>query len=407
MSGWVSDGEGGGASLSHEPVPITVAAGEDILLEGAYGEEVYLIESGQVEIWSLRAGSRYVLDRLGPGMIFGELAAISGNPRSASVTALVPTRLAVLTGAQLRERLDSSDTIVKLLVDVLLRRVHSERRCGEAYAAGATPPHTRHALEKIRWELRLAYALEHDQLALHYQPIVALGTGALAGVEALLRWRYPQEGALSPQQMVALAEETRLIQALDRWVIERACRDLRTLQQHHPRSEALFVTINLSAHDVGSEEILEILEAARVRHGLAAHHIKLEVTETVLVQAVDARPWIARCQAHGFRVVLDDFGTGYSSLSYLLHLHADTLKIDQAFVRPLLESPRARAIVEGILAMAGALDMDVVAEGIDSAALADALAAMGCTLGQGFHLSRPAALADLLAGLDAARPSAR
>ena len=390
----------------------TFKDGDVIFGEGDTGDCAYIIEHGEVEIWAHRQKERLQLALLTPGAIFGEMSVIDDVVRSANATARGDTRLTVVTSSQLRMRLEDSDPVVRLIVEVVLRRYRNERRIHRGEAG--EPPEEDHpkltsgaqsgpsAIEKIKLEATLKQALEEDALTLTYQPIIDLEARRIAGMEALIRWNHPTRGYISPQEFIELAEETRLILPIDRWVLNRACRDLAEFQKRDARGgPSLFVNVNLSGREVMNNDILVALDETVARHGLTPHDVKVEVTEGVLVDSERAHDWVIRCQEQGFRVVLDDFGTGYSSLSYLRHMPLDTLKIDKSFVGSICEEEAARAIVNAIIQIAKALGMTVVAEGVETKEVREALAAMGCDFGQGYYFARPLKPDDLIALLNA------
>ena len=393
--------------MSADLYTATFSDGELIFGEGDTGDCAYIIEHGEVEIWANRQEDRLQLALLSPGAIFGEMSVIDDIVRSANATARGDTRLTVVTSSQLRMRLEDSDPVVRLIVEVVLRRYRNERRMhrgeeGEPEEGAVPLLRTENdtgpsAIEKIKLEATLKQALEEDALSLTYQPIIDLRERRISGMEALIRWNHPTRGFISPQEFIELAEETRLILPIDRWVLDRACRDLAEFQRQDRRGgDPLFVNVNLSGREVMSDDILDTLDETVARHGLTPHDVKVEVTEGVLVDSERAHQWVTRCKARGFRVVLDDFGTGYSSLSYLRHMPFDTLKIDKSFVGSICEEEPARAIVNAIIQVAKALGMAVVAEGVETVEVREALAAMGCDFGQGYYFARPLAAEALV-----------
>ena len=393
--------------MSADLYTATFSDGELIFGEGDTGDCAYIIEHGEVEIWANRQEDRLQLALLSPGAIFGELSVIDELVRSAIATARGDSRLTVVTSSQLRMRLEDSDPVVRLIVEVVLRRYRNERRMhrgeeGEPEEGAVPLLRTENdtgpsAIEKIKLEATLKQALEEDALSLTYQPIIDLRERRISGMEALIRWNHPTRGFISPQEFIELAEETRLILPIDRWVLDRACRDLAEFQRQDRRGgDPLFVNVNLSGREVMSDDILDTLDETVARHGLTPHDVKVEVTEGVLVDSERAHQWVTRCKARGFRVVLDDFGTGYSSLSYLRHMPFDTLKIDKSFVGSICEEEPARAIVNAIIQVAKALGMAVVAEGVETVEVREALAAMGCDFGQGYYFARPLAAEALV-----------
>jgi diguanylate cyclase (GGDEF)-like protein/PAS domain S-box-containing protein len=255
-----------------------------------------------------------------------------------------------------------------------------------------------HAAALTRLELKgeLERAFHADELDLHYQTLVELKTGRIVGLEALLRWNHSIRGPIPPSEFVPLAEETGLINAIGHWALERACRQTREWQRTVPGSELVSANVNLSARQIlqpgFQERIAEVLSDS----GLLPQHLVLEITESTLmedVEGVSAR--LAELRAMGVRIAIDDFGTGFSSLSYLQRFPVDELKIAKEFVDDVVDDPRKARLVEAIVRLAGSLDLQTVAEGIEEPEQRDRLREIGCTLGQGFLFSRPASSADV------------
>jgi EAL domain-containing protein (putative c-di-GMP-specific phosphodiesterase class I) len=245
-------------------------------------------------------------------------------------------------------------------------------------------------LERLELRSDLQRAIEDDQLAVHYQPIVRLKRGEIYGVEALLRWQHPTRGAIQPDQFIPLAEETGLIIPIGRWVLQVACRDGAIMHERFPRAEALTISVNLSVRQLQSETIVADVEEALATSGLPASSLVLEITESVML--ADTELAVRRLQdlkSLGVRLAMDDFGTGYSSLSYLGQFPVEILKMDRSF----LASRDNDALAAAIIALGENLTLDVVAEGIEHSDQAAWLEDQGCELGQGFHFARP--MADL------------
>jgi diguanylate cyclase (GGDEF)-like protein/PAS domain S-box-containing protein len=242
------------------------------------------------------------------------------------------------------------------------------------------------AMARLEIETGLRVALGTDQLVLHYQPVVDLASGATLALEALMRWRHPVRGSVSPGEFIPVAEESGLIVPLGRWALLEACAQAAALGAEGPP-----VSVNLSARQLAHPGIVEHVVEALDSTGLPAGRLWLELTETALFEEADAPlPVLHELKALGVLLVLDDFGTGYSSLAYLQRFPLDALKIDRAFVAEMTEDSRAAALVEAIATMARSLGLTVVPEGIETEAQRDALLALGCRYGQGFLFGRPA-----------------
>lgn len=242
--------------------------------------------------------------------------------------------------------------------------------------------------ERVALERELREALARDGLTVAYQPIVDLHTGAIMGTEALVRWPHPTRGSVPPARFIPLAEESGLIVPLGRYVLSEACRQTR-LWQAHTGQRSLTVSVNLAARQVREPGLVADVAAALAESGLASACLILEITESDLIRDIEGTLRTLRAlKGLGVRLALDDFGTGYSSLSYLSRFPFDLIKIDKAFV-DRLATPRDAALAQAIVAMAHALHMRVVAEGIERAEQVETLRRLGCAAGQGYYYARP------------------
>ncbi len=249
------------------------------------------------------------------------------------------------------------------------------------------------AVRRLEIERELRHALERDELALHYQPVVSLGNGEITGLEALVRWQHPERGMLDPAEFVSIAEDSGLIEPIGRWVQERACRQVQEWHRLRPDARPFDVAVNLSARQVAHRDLPAIVEEVIARTGLDPVHLRLEITESVLVEeSATAISSLEALNEIGVRLVLDDFGTGYSSLAYLNRFPFHALKIDRSFVDALGIEQERTAIVEAIIGMARALSLDVIAEGVESEVQLAELRRLGCDYAQGhlFHAAMPA-----------------
>ena len=242
-------------------------------------------------------------------------------------------------------------------------------------------------LARIDLENDLRRAIDRRELRLHYQPIVRLGDERVVGLEALVRWQHPVHGLVPPSSFIPLAEESGLIVPLGWWVLETACRRAHSWRTAFPERE-LSISVNLSARQFAQPDLVDQVRRILERTRVDPRVLELEITESVLMDESEAGTRNLRALRElGVRLSLDDFGTGYSSLSYLRHLPLDTIKIDRVFINRLEDAPANLPIVSAVVSLAHGLGIDVVAEGIETAAQADRLRDLGCDRGQGFLFS--------------------
>lgn len=240
-------------------------------------------------------------------------------------------------------------------------------------------------------ETDLRKSIDGDAFELHYQPIVSLDSGAVIGFEALIRWNHPTRGLIQPDTFIPIAEETGLIIPIGRWVLKEACSDLMRWQNKINCDHPLFMSVNISSKQFLRPNLLEEIQQILSESGLPPEQLKLEITETALMENTDETVHlIEQLKKSGIKIVIDDFGTGYSSMSYLQQLPIDTLKVDRSFISKMSGiSDENKKIVETIIALAHELNMNVVAEGVETREQHIVLSAMKCQLAQGFLFSKP------------------
>src|SRR3954452_10346187 len=253
--------------------------------------------------------------------------------------------------------------------------------------------HTAH-VERDALRAELSAALDAEQLELHYQPIFDVCTKQTVGFEALLRWRHPVRGLVSPLEFVPLAEETGLIVPIGRWVLQEATRQAAAWQNRSPLGR-LRMSVNVSVRQFQHPDLVGDVADALKRSGLDPSLLTLEITESLFAgDTAETTQKIQLLKELGARLALDDFGTGYSSLSYLRRFPIDTLKIDKSFIDGVPTSPQDLAVVSAITQLGQTLHMELVAEGLETAEQVEALRTLGCPLGQGYHFSRPLVAGD-------------
>ena len=241
-------------------------------------------------------------------------------------------------------------------------------------------------------------AVERDEFRIEYQPLIDVGSGAITGVEALIRWDSPELGSVSPAEFIPVAEESGRIGDLGEWVLRTACAKVKELQSIAPQ---LRVSVNVSSHQVRKPGLPDIVDRALRHAGLDPADLELEITESALLGNEDCVvETLNELKEIGVRLALDDFGTGYSSLSHLVHFPIDTLKIDQSFVRDI-GGPQSGVVIAAVMAMAHRLQLSVTAEGVETREQEEFLRNEGCDTLQGYRFSKPIppdALETLLRG---------
>jgi EAL domain-containing protein (putative c-di-GMP-specific phosphodiesterase class I) len=243
---------------------------------------------------------------------------------------------------------------------------------------------------RAQMDVALRFALEREELSLVYQPKVSMRNGALKGFELLLRWHSPQHGEVPPEEFIPIAEASGLMVPIGMWALEQACRQLRAWQQRHQTARGLTIAVNVSMRQLLQASFRHEVEAILERTGVAPHCMELELTETsAMANPQQSIETLSMLKELGLRLALDDFGTGYSSLAYLQKLPIDVIKIDKTFVPGLGSNRGDSAIVRLILALAHTLNLETVAEGVESITQIDELRKLGCDLGQGFIFSPP------------------
>jgi diguanylate cyclase (GGDEF)-like protein/PAS domain S-box-containing protein len=282
--------------------------------------------------------------------------------------------------------------------DLAMYRAKSEGK--SRYAIYEPSMHER-VLERLALKADLQRADVEEQFELHYQPIVALQSGAIAGVEALLRWRHPDRGMMFPDEFIPLAEETGMILPLGRFVLHEACLHARRWRGvGHPD---LGISVNISAKQLASRHLPAEVTAALTESSLHPSALTLEITESMLLDSDAVIGRLDALKRLGVRIAIDDFGTGYSSLNYLRRFPVDTLKIAKAFIDELGSSPEQERLASAILRLGATLGLDTVAEGVEEVEQRDLLRRLRCKYGQGFFFARPAPAAELDAMLRRAR----
>lgn len=269
--------------------------------------------------------------------------------------------------------------------DIAMYRAKAEGK--SRYSVFDTVMHAQ-VLQRLHLETDLRLAIERKELQLYYQPILEMGTHAIVGFEALLRWQHPVRGMISPAEFIPIAEETGLIIPLGRWILWEACHQMQRWKAEFSESSLCYMSVNLSGRELLQPDIIERITQILEETGLEPHHLKFEVTESSLITNTEvAGDRLTQLSATGIKLSLDDFGTGYSSLSYLHRFPVNHLKVDRSFVKDLCDNEESLKITESIVVLAHSLNMKVIAEGVENEMQLNQLRELGCEYVQGFLFS--------------------
>lgn len=367
----------------------------DIIFHGGDSSDcAYIIEQGQVEIYVESNSS--IIDILSEGELFGEMGVLDQSPRSTSARALTALTLLEVKTQQITNRLAESDAIVKALMGVLLKRFramlpnHEIKGGNDRLLDQVASVIEQTGLSKFKLESELRSAINKSEVQTVFQPISDIQTGRITGFEALSRWTHPERGFISPVEFIALAEETDLIIEVGDLVFNRAIEMLAKLPEH------VFININVSSKQLDDDQFLNRVLKKIKANQISPQRLKLEITETMVVDFDLAKKWLEKCRKIGFPVCADDFGTGHSGMQQLLELNFDVLKVDQVFISNMFKNNRYQVILKTIASMAQSLDTKLVAEGVESQQELDVLKELKFDFGQGYFFGKPMSEEDAL-----------
>lgn len=371
-------------------------AGAQIFTEGESANFAYVIEAGNVEMLASRGGRKVLLARFGQGDLLGETALVGDSHRTATAIAVQETQVVVLDKASVREHVANADETVQLLLRLTLERLRSLEQLVLSQNAGGLDAKGRsdRSTKNVELARDLQGAIEGEELRLHYQPIVLLSNGSVAGFEALVRWNHPVHGNVVPSSFIKLAEETGMIVPMGRWMLRTALEAYKRFQAVAAEREQLdgplYISVNISSRQLLSEGEVDDLTRIVRESGVAPEHVMFEITETLMVEEPDkVADAMRRLRKTGIRIAADDFGTGYANLAFLNRFPLDVLKIDRTFITNMASDGRSRKIVNTIVNLAQELGMSIIAEGIEAPEEIEVLRELGCGYGQGFLLSPP------------------
>ena len=395
---------------------VTFTAGTRIFEESDKGSEAYLIQNGYVEISRGMGEHKKIISILGPGEIFGEIALLDGDARSATAIAIHETTVAPLSQHQIRSAIECEDPLTQLLLHSAIRRLRFALKDSidtlemdsikilerDDYFQNTQ----KKAIKYISNITSIKTAVENEEFELHYQPIINLSTGLIAGFESLIRGPKNRPDIQYPSAFIPIAEESGLILDLGLWVIENGIKGLQRFELEATRLEMkndLFMSINVSGKQVDSQENITKMCNIINRADIDPKKIKLEITESaLLVNPEHAMSSLNQLRDTGVTIAIDDFGTGYSSLNYLHRFPLDTMKIDRTFIQNLSQGENGVRIVQAMLNLAEDIKMDVVVEGIEKQGELNWLRERNCKYGQGYFIAKPQSISENLSILSKA-----
>jgi EAL domain-containing protein (putative c-di-GMP-specific phosphodiesterase class I) len=379
----------------------TFDVGSTILKQGDEGHAAYIIEKGTVEILIEKDnGLIQNIGTRGAGSIIGEMALVDNKPRTATIKVIEECTLLEITRDDFENRLDSTDPVVRMIMQVILARYRDMMTRAHILSApnnAMTPENLEkglvsetNAVVGLKLINELKQALTNNDLELHYQPIIDIQANKIVGFEALVRWNHPEKGVIYPDVFIGAAEDSGLITELSRWAVGESCAFLSHIQDKHTELKNLFMSVNFSAKDFFIPDFRAYILAALQKNSLTPDQFHIEITERLLMdQPSEAQKILEDCRNAGLCISIDDFGTGYSSLSYLHYFPIDILKIDRSFITDMNHNKSSHSLVSSIISLGHNLGMSIIAEGIEEKEQAAALKALGCDKIQGYYFSRP------------------
>lgn len=379
-------------------------AGEVIMAQGDVGSCAYFIQEGRVGIVVEKSDGQLLhMGTRGPGSIIGEMAIVDNQPRSATIRSLENCTLLEITKDDFARSVRGANPIVRLIAQVILMRYRDILRRSQTLLSDSPETPSPEELEReyaeqinvveaIKMANEFKVAIASNQLILHYQPILSIGTGKILGFEALMRWQHPERGLIPPDVFIPMAEDSGLIIEASRWAVRHVCQMLARLDRLRPDLSDIYVSVNFSATDFDEESFLSNLQDILAETGTPAQRIHIEITERLLLkQPKNVKETLDNCRDRGMSIIIDDFGTGYSSLSYLHQYPIDTLKIDQSFIREMQHDAMVMGLVKSILSLSENMNIKIIAEGVEELEEVRLLKELKCDMAQGYYFSRPVA----------------
>lgn len=381
--------------MSPPVTEITLRPGDLLYREGDSNECGYVIEYGEVQLYREIAGERQSVERRGAGSILGEFSILTGQPRTVSVEAIEPCKIYQVSSEHILKSYMSLEPMLRACVETSINFASTlvKRSVGQS----SNSPRFRlqkadlsEFLRVLKMEAEMNSGLHAAQFSMHYQPIVSLSDGNPVGFEALMRWRHPELGYVSPEKFIPVAESLGSITNLTNFAITEACKTMGRVKASKVSSDEAYVSVNVSGYDLDRLDFVDYVLRCLDLNELGAPNLRIEVTESALIpQSSLTVSNLKRLQELGIGISIDDFGTGYSNLGYLGRLPLKSIKIDRSFVSDAHQNAISKSIVRMLVSLGAELGVDIIAEGLETDTNLAAMVECGCGFAQGFHFFRP------------------
>ena len=380
-------------------IEILLNPGDILYREGDPNDCVYIIESGEVILYTNNSGKREDCERRGAGSIIGELSILTNQPRAVTVEATTTCLVYRISADHILDRFNKIDPILRACIETSINFAAKSNRGGAdgAPLVTSTLTNSKEVTDRLRFEQDILKGLDGGEFRMVYQPIVGLGDSSIVGFEALARWQHPILGNIRPDQFIEVAETMGSIGKITDFALIEACAALKKFKATSQSDADLFASVNISGADIGRVGFIDFLAHVLDINELEPHQLSLEVTERAIIPDTEtATRNLRKLKELGYGLSMDDFGTGYSNLSYLKNLPLTAIKIDRTFAGDAHSNAVSRSIIKLMVGLGKEMAVAVIAEGLECQDDVEVLQSLGCHLAQGFHFSKPLSEHDFL-----------
>lgn len=394
------DGRLTGVHFLKSVTEVKLNTGDILYREGDPNDCAYVIETGEILLYNEVNGERVECERRGAGSILGETSVLTGQPRAVTVEAISPCIAYRISAEDILTRLEALDPILRACFDTtvdFVTRFFGQDKEEQTPFAPSTLHNAHKLIEKFRFELDIEKGLDQGEFSLVFQPIIELANNRMVGFEALMRWCHPRLGNIPPDRFILVAEEMGSIGRLTDYALQQACMVLQHIRTKSSHESDLFASVNISGVDMARDNFSESLKQVLDKNDLDPKNLKLELTETALLPNVkNTTENFEQIRHLGCGISIDDFGTGYSNLVYLKSLPLTAIKIDRAFTNDVRTNPFSRGIIKMLVGLGSDLNVDIVAEGLESKEDVKVVHDLGCRFAQGYYFSAPVSESEII-----------